>query len=71
MNRRSVVLIRDTVLVIFDFTRRSVATAALEEGVQHVGNATSYSLSGGWRGVRWGGVGFKFRLNLYDSRAGC
>lgn len=59
-NRRSAGLLRDTVLVIFDCTRRNVGAAACEErdggrGGQHVG----------WRmqldivclgGVQWGGI---------------
>lgn len=50
-------LIRDTVLVIFDFTRRNVGMAALEVGVQHVGWRVQLELALLWVGVGWGGVG--------------
>lgn len=52
MHRGSVVLIRDTVLVIFDFTRRNVGMAALEVGVQHVGWRVQLE-----RALLWVGVG--------------
>lgn len=56
MHRGSVVLIRDTVLVIFDFTRRNVGMAALEMGVQHVGWRVQLEPALLWVGVGWGGI---------------
>lgn len=67
MHRGSVVLIRDTVLVIFDSTRRNVGMAALEVGVQHVGWRVQLELALLWVGVGWGGI--QVQTYLQGSRS--